>query len=316
MKNKVLTKKILDKHKVDSGKVREKFSVPDSVLLILLLTTDRISIFDQIIGRIGGKGVVLNALTVFWKDFLRRIVPNDVVTDNDRLIARHYGCTSVSRELQGRLCLVKKAEVVPIECIVRFIMDGSLLKAYRKADGRKNGAMIWGIGFNKGMRKGTRFEMPVFTPSTKAPMGEHDINISYEEMVKVVDAWLKKNPQIVGFTAESLSQAIKSTSLALALIGRDYAKRKGYSLVDTKFEFGIIYDADLGKYVLCLIDEVLTPDSSRYRFKGKYRDKQVVRDYYEKELKWDKVSEPAPIPKRIESIVISDYNDQLARIAT
>lgn len=313
MKKKVLTMKDLEPYNLkSSGKVREKYSVPNYPLLVLLLTTDRVSIFDVIIGVISGKGVVLNCLQAFWKNFFRKVIPNDVVTNNDALIAKYYGYTSVSSELQGRLCIVRRAEVIPIECIVRFVMDGSLLKEYRKKNGYKDGAYVWGIWFREGLRKGSRLDEPVFTPSTKAPIGKHDVNISYDEMGKIIESWLKEHPKISGFSWHYLAQELRSTSLDLASMGKKHAAKKGYTLVDTKFEFGFIYDEKQKGYDLCLIDEVLTPDSSRFKYKGKYQDKQILRDYFVNVLGWDKESLAPPIPRSVAEEVIDHYQNYSA----
>jgi phosphoribosylaminoimidazole-succinocarboxamide synthase len=296
---------MLNHHSIGSGKVREKFSIPGEVMLMLILTTDRISAFDRVIGEIKRKGRILNELAVAWKRFFEHIIINDVVCSDDVAIAKYYGCTSVAPELAGRLCIVKRARVIPIECIVRFSLEGSLDKEYRKVE--KTGGMIWGLWFPKGLIKGEILPKPVFTPSTKAETG-HDLNISFDEMEKIISTWLKENPQINGLNAKLLCQAIKSTSLALASIGREKMARLGYHLLDTKFEFGLIYDFEEDEYKLCLIDEVLTPDSSRAVSKGRHSDKQILRDWLENGFGWDKESDPPKIPPCIEKEIISGYS--------
>lgn len=273
---------------------------------MLILTTDRISAFDRIIGEIKGKGRILNSLAVAWKRFFEHIIANDVVCSDDIAIAKYYGCTSIAPELAGRLCIVKRATVIPFECIVRFSLEGSLFKEYEKLE--KRGGKIWGLWFPKGLTKGERLPRPVFTPSTKAETG-HDVNISFDEMEKLVSTWLKENPQFEGLNANLLCQAIKSTSLALASIAREKMARSGYHLLDTKFEFGLIYDFETDEYKLCLIDEVLTPDSSRAVSEGRHSDKQILRDWLEDDFGWDKESDPPKIPSNIEKEIINGYSE-------
>jgi phosphoribosylaminoimidazole-succinocarboxamide synthase len=306
-----LTKNTLEKYKIGSGKVRNKYSVPNAPGLVLMLTTDRISAFDRVIGEIKGKGAILNFITIFLKNIFRSVIQNDIVYAHDLVIAKMYGYQNVDSELKGRLCIVRKAEVIPIECIVRFVLEGSLWKEYKKI--KERGGTIWGIKFPRGLKKGDVLPYPVFTPSTKASIG-HDVNISYEEMVDIVNIWLKENLIIGDLGAMSICQSMRATSLAMALIIRKKVKKSKCDLLDTKFEMGLIYDCKREEYQLCLIDEVLTPDSSRLLFEGDHTDKQILRDFLEKEALWDKESEPPAIPVKVAKKIIQGYRKYKAVI--
>jgi phosphoribosylaminoimidazole-succinocarboxamide synthase len=253
-----------------SGKVRDVYRLDNEHLLFV--ATDRISAFDYVLATgIPHKGHVLSQLSLFWFDFLKDIVPNHVVTaDVDRypVTVRKYAA-----QLQGRSMMVVRGDMFPVECVVRGYLSGSGWKEY-KATGR-----VCGISLPAGLRESDRLPEPIFTPATKATTG-HDINISFEEMCRIVDP--------------TESRKLRDISLALYKKAADYARDRGIIIADTKFEFGRTAAG------ITLADEVLTPDSSRFWPADKYEpgraqesyDKQYVRDYLE-EISWNK-QPPAP----------------------
>ncbi|HQP91803.1 MAG TPA: phosphoribosylaminoimidazolesuccinocarboxamide synthase [Candidatus Omnitrophota bacterium] len=251
------------------GKVRDVYDLKDRLLIV---ATDRISCFDVVLGcGIPGKGEVLTKISLFWFDFLKDITENHLITANVSEYPKELG--KYSALLKGRSMLVKKAKPLAIECIVRGYLSGSGWKEYQKTNS------VCGIKLPAGLRESDKLPNVIFTPSTKADVG-HDINID--------EAGAKK---IIGAKA---FDTIKAKSIALYTKAADYALKHGIIIADTKFEFGEFE----GK--LILIDEVLTPDSSRFWPKEGYSagrpqpsfDKQFVRDYLES-LNWDKTP-PAP----------------------
>lgn len=255
--------------KFKSGKVREVYDLGDQYLFI---ASDRISAFDCILpDGIPNKGQVLNMISKFWFDRTSDIVKNHMIStdiaDFPEEIKEH------SDLLKGRSMLVKKAELLPVECIVRGYLIGSGWKEYQKS------GTIGAMPLRAGYEMAEKLDEPIFTPSTKADEG-HDENISFEQMKELV--------------GEKLGNKLQDISLKLYKTAADYALTKGIIIADTKFEFGIIDDE------LILIDEVLTPDSSRFWTADTYKpgsspfsyDKQYVRDYLET-LDWDKTP-PAP----------------------
>jgi phosphoribosylaminoimidazole-succinocarboxamide synthase len=253
-----------------SGKVRDVYSLDSDHLLFV--ATDRISAFDYVLATgIPHKGRVLTQISLFWFDFLKDIVPNHLVTaDVDRYPAaiRKY-----ADELRGRSMLVMRAEMFPVECVVRGYLSGSGWKEY-KATGT-----VCGIKLPAGLKESDQLPEPMFTPATKATTG-HDINISFEEMCKLVDP--------------GLSRQLRELTLSIYKKAADYARQRGIIIADTKFEFGQTAQG------ITLADEVLTPDSSRFWPADSYQpgkaqnsyDKQYVRNYLE-EIRWDK-QPPAP----------------------
>lgn len=258
------------------GKVRDIYDLGDKLLLV---ASDRISAFDFILkDPIPYKGEILTRLSLFWLDFFKDIVPTHFlsadVSDLPEPFAAH------ADYLRGRFMLVKKAEVFPIECIVRGYLAGSGLKEYNKL------GTLCGIELPAGLVNSSKFETPLFTPSTKAEIGDHDENISYERMVEILGA--------------EQAQALRDASLEVYTRGRDHAASRGIIIADTKFEFGLINGQ------LTLVDEVLTPDSSRFWPADEYEpgknqpsfDKQFVRDWLES-TDWDKTTEPPALPQDI-----------------
>ena len=253
-----------------SGKVRDVYTLDNNHLLFV--ATDRISAFDYVLATgIPQKGRVLTQMSVFWFEFLRDVVPNHMVTtDTDRYPAalRKY-----ADQLRGRSMLVNRAEMFPVECVVRGYISGSAWKEY-KASGA-----VCGIQLPPGLKESDQLPEPIFTPATKATSG-HDENISFEQMSKLIGA--------------DLSTQLRDLSLAIYKKAADYARQRGVIIADTKFEFGRTTAG------ITLADEVLTPDSSRFWPADKYQpgkaqesfDKQYVRDYLE-EIRWNK-QPPAP----------------------
>ena len=257
------------------GKVRNVYEVGDKLLIV---ATDRISAFDWILpSLIPFKGKVLTQLSKFWFDFVALSCPNHLLTTE---VAEFPGPLRPFKEvLDKRSMLVRKTKVVPIECVVRGYLAGSGWKEY------KTTGKISGLKIPKGLRESDRLEKPIFTPSTKAEKG-HDENISFKDVQKLVGA--------------GLAEKIRKVSLELYQKAALYAVSKGIIIADTKFEFGLDGDE------LVLIDEIFTPDSSRFWPLASYEggksqpslDKQFVRDYLET-TSWDKNSPPPLLPDAI-----------------
>ena len=275
------------------GKVRDVYVVGDHLLMV---ATDRISCFDVVLPtEIPGKGKILTALSVHWFGVMEDIVSN-------HLLATDVGqfpsiCHRYKDRLEGRSMLVRKATPAPVECIVRGYLFGSAWKEYCG-----NGS-VCGIPLPKGLVEATRLEEPLFTPSTKAPVGEHDENIAFAQMVNQV--------------GRKIAEKMRDISIAIYLRGREMAEARGIIIADTKFEFGLI-----GGEII-LIDEVLTPDSSRFWPLEGYQpgkapdsfDKQYVRDYL-LSLNWD-MKPPAPLlPAEIVRKTQEKYAEALRRLTT
>ena len=258
------------------GKVRDVYDLGDKLLIV---ATDRISAFDFVLpSLIPDKGKVLTQLSRFWFDFTAYICPNHVLTaDFDQF---PQPLQKYRHILEKRSMLVKKTMVVPVECVVRGYLAGSGWKEYQET-GKTSGVKL-----PPGLRESDRLRNPIFAPSTKAEEG-HDLNISFKEMKKIVGN-------------DELAQKIKKTSLKLYQKASLYALSKGIIIADTKFEFG------LDKDELILVDEIFTPDSSRFWPLQKYEpgrsqpslDKQFVRDYLLRSP-WDRKSVPPPLPPDI-----------------
>lgn len=253
-----------------SGKVRDVYVLDKQHLLFV--ATDRISAFDYVLATgIPHKGRVLTQISLFWFDFLRDIVPNHFIAANvDEYPA---GVRKYAEQLVGRSMLVAKADMVPVECVVRGYISGSAWKEY------KTTGAVCGIRLPAGLKESDKLPEPIFTPATKATTG-HDENISFDKMTEIVGT--------------ELSGRLRDITLKIYLKAADYARQKGIIIADTKFEFGITPQG------ITLADEVLTPDSSRFWPADKYApgraqesyDKQYVRDYLE-EIRWNK-QPPAP----------------------
>jgi phosphoribosylaminoimidazole-succinocarboxamide synthase len=253
-----------------SGKVRDVYLVDKDHLLFV--ATDRISAFDYVLATgIPHKGRVLTQLSIFWFQFLGKTVAHHLVTSDVQQYPK--AIQKYADQLQGRSMLVRRADMFPVECVVRGYLSGSAWKEYQAS------GAVCGIRLPAGLSESDKLPEPIFTPATKATTG-HDENISFEEMVKLLGV--------------ELSQKLRDATLAIYQKASDYARDRGIILADTKFEFGLTSDG------ITLADEVLTPDSSRFWPAGKYRpgtsqesfDKQYVRDYLE-EIRWNK-KPPAP----------------------
>lgn len=253
-----------------SGKVRDVYRVGSDHLLFV--ATDRISAFDYVLATgIPHKGHVLTQLSLFWFEFLKDLVPNHLVTADVNQYPAEV--KKYADQLRGRSMLVQRAEMFPVECVVRGYLSGSGWKEY------KSNGSVCGIQLPTGLRESEQLPEPIFTPATKATTG-HDENISFERMSQLVDP-------------EDARQ-LRDLSLAIYKKAADYARGKGIIIADTKFEFGRTAAG------ITLADEVLTPDSSRFWPADKYKpgmtqesfDKQYVRDYLE-EIRWNK-QPPAP----------------------
>jgi phosphoribosylaminoimidazole-succinocarboxamide synthase len=253
-----------------SGKVRDVYHLDNDHLLFV--ATDRISAFDYVLATgIPHKGRVLTQISLFWFDFLHDLVPNHVVTAD----VKQYPAVAQKHadQLRGRSMMVMRAEMVPVECVVRGYISGSAWKEY-KSSGR-----VCGIELPAGLKESGKLPQPIFTPATKATTG-HDENIPFDEMTRIVGV--------------ELSRQLRDISLKIYTKAADYAQQKGIIIADTKFEFGITSKG------ITLADEVLTPDSSRFWPADKYQpgraqesyDKQYVRDYLE-QIQWNK-QPPAP----------------------
>lgn len=286
----VVTETNLPLRSFKKGKVRDVYDVNDKLLLIV---TDRISAFDYVLHEpIPNKGICLTQISRFWFDFFKDTAQNHVISAD---IGNFPDELKKHREiLNGRSMLVKKAKVFPVECIVRGYISGSAWKSYKK-DGS-----VCGINLPKGLEESDRFDEPLFTPSTKAESG-HDVNISYDEMKKLI--------------GEKDAEKIKDLSLELYNKGAEYALEKGIIIADTKFEFGKIDDK------IIIVDELLTPDSSRFWPADKYKpgrsqpsfDKQYVRDYLSS-TGWDKNSNPPNLPEYVVEETQNKYREAYERI--
>ena len=267
------------------GKVRDVYAVDDRLLIV---ASDRISAFDYILATgIPDKGRVLTQLSVFWFDLLKDVTPTHFLTAD---VAEYPEAAQRYRDqLGGRSMLVKRAQMVDIECVARGYLSGSGWKEYRET-GR-----VCGIGLPPGLRESDRLPEPIFTPSTKAQTG-HDENISFERAVEMVGA--------------DMAGRLRALTLAVYTKAARYAETRGFLIADTKFEFGLVDGT------LTLADEVLTPDSSRFWPLESYKpgaaqpsyDKQYVRDYLES-IHWNK-QPPAPaLPPEVAAKTSQKYKD-------
>ena len=280
----------IDKPVMAKGKVRNIYDLGDSLLLVV---TDRISAFDVIFDElIPDKGKVLSSISAFWFDFTKDIIPNHVITTD---VSKYpQGFDKYADELEGRSMLVKKAQMLPAECIVRGYLEGSALKEY-KANGT-----VGGIKMPEGMVQGDKLPEPLFTPSTKEESG-HDINITYKQLIEKI--------------GEEDAKALRDASLALYKKVSEYALTKGLILADTKFEFGKIDG------VLTVCDEMFTPDSSRFWDAADYEpgrpqksfDKQFLREWLET-LDWDKTYPAPTLPQEIIDKTAEKYRECYSKI--
>ena len=287
------------------GKVRDIYdaTLPDGSPGLLLVVTDRISAFDVVMANgVPGKGVLLTQISRFWFDRLASSsqVPHHLISMEPEDVA---GLTDAQREmLRGRMMLCRKTRVVPIECVVRGYLAGSGYKEYVEH------STVCSIPLPPGLRRSERLEEPIFTPSTKAEKG-HDENISFEQACEIA--------------GEALMKKLRDLSLAIYIMGRDHAAARGILLADTKFEFGLPLDDKDGQPIL--IDEVLTPDSSRFWPADGYQpgeeplslDKQYVRNHLEELVaagKWDKTPPGPTLPTDVVINTLARYQEAYDRL--
>ncbi len=258
------------------GKVRDIYDLGDQLLIV---ATDRISAFDVVMPNpIPDKGRILTLLSKFWFDLTKEIVPNHLISTESEDYPEV--CQPYQEILRDRSMLVTKAEVIPVECVVRGYLSGSGWEEYQR-----NGE-VCGIPLPKGLEESSKLESPIFTPATKAEAGLHDENIPFERVVEMV--------------GRDLAERLKTLSIAIYEKAREFAEARGILIADTKMEFGI------KEGTLLLIDELLTPDSSRFWPKDEYRpggpqksfDKQFLRDYL-LSLGWNKTPPAPELPEEV-----------------
>lgn len=272
----VLSTAVKDLKLVSRGKVRDIYDCGDALLIV---ATDRISAFDVVLPEgIPHKGAVLSQMSAFWFSLMEGVINHHLVSTDPADFPA--ACRPYEQTLRGRAMLVKKAKPLPVECVVRGYLAGSAWKEYQKSHS------VCGISIEEGLRESSPLREPIFTPTTKAEQGAHDENITMGQVKEMIGA--------------ELAERVKEVSLLLYRKGSEIARRKGIIICDTKFEFGLLQGE------LILIDEVLTPDSSRFWPESEYEpgrpqrsfDKQFVRDYL-LTLAWDQ-KPPAPhLPEEI-----------------
>ncbi len=257
------------------GKVRDVYDLGDSLLLV---ATDRISAFDYVLeDEIPYKGQVLTQLSKFWFELLDGVVENHLISTEVEDLPEQF--QPYADYLRGRFMLVKKAEMFPTECIVRGYLAGSGLKEYQRE------GTVCGIKLPEGLVNSSKLPEPIFTPSTKAEIGDHDENISFERCAEII--------------GDDAAATLRDLSLAVYKRARDHAERQGIIIADTKFEFGVVDGT------VILADEVLTPDSSRFWPGNEYAegqdqpsfDKQFVRDWLT--ANWDRTGTPPRLPQDV-----------------
>ena len=274
------------------GKVRDVYDLGEPLLMI---ATDRISAFDVVMpDPVPDKGIILTQISLFWFDIMQPLIQNHVIAKD----VEQYPevCRPYADVLQGRSMLVKKAQPLPIECIVRGYISGSGWKEYT------NSGSICGIKLPAGLQESQQLPEAIFTPSTKAELGEHDINIDFNEAANLI--------------GKAKAEKVRDLSVSIYKKGAALADQKGIIIADTKFEFGSIGDD------IILIDEILTPDSSRFWPKESYRpggpqksyDKQYVRDYLNT-LDWDKKAPGPALPEEVIANTRQKYLDALTQLS-
>ena len=277
------------------GKVRDMYAIPGHDDKLLMVATDRISAFDVIMEEpVPNKGAMLTKISLLWFKLLADIMPNHLISA--QLTDFPQVCHQYADQLEGRSMLVKKTKVVPIECIVRGYLSGSFWSAYKKD------TTVCGFILPAGMKESDKFTKPLFTPSSKADLGEHDENISLATMEEKV--------------GKELTEKMAAASLALYSKASDFARGKGIIIADTKFEMGLDE-----KGQLLLVDEVLTPDSSRFWPLEEYKpgqgqpsfDKQFLRDYL-LTLTWNKKAPAPALPAEILEKTAERYQEALRRL--
>jgi phosphoribosylaminoimidazole-succinocarboxamide synthase len=294
MSNAVIRTDLPELNLLHRGKVRDMYEIPGHEDKLLMIATDRISAYDVVMDDpIIEKGKVLTQISLFWFDLLADIVPNHLISaevDQYPKICHQY-----RDQLEGRSMLVRRTKVMPIECIVRGYISGSFWSAYQK------NTTVCGFALPEGMQESDKFPQPLFTPSTKAEQGLHDENISMAQMEEII--------------GKDIADKMADISVRLYEKASEYARSKGIIIADTKFEIGMV-DGEL-----ILIDEVLTPDSSRFWPTDEYKpgqgqpsfDKQFLRDYLSS-LDWDKQPPAPPLPAEITEKTAVRYKEAQDRL--
>ncbi len=273
------------------GKVRDVYDLGDTLLMV---ATDRISAFDVVIpDPIPDKGKILTQISLFWFDLMKPLLKNHIISSKTDDYPED--CKKYADILEGRSMLVKKTNPLPVECVVRGYISGSGWKSYQES-GR-----ICGIKLPEGLKESEKLAETIFTPSTKEEVGTHDVNIDFDETVNLL--------------GKDIAEKVKSLSYEIYKKGAEIAKEKGIIIADTKFEFGLIEDE------IILIDEVLTPDSSRFWPKETYRpggsqesfDKQYLRDYL-LSINWDQKPPAPPLPEEVIKNTRNKYIEALNKL--
>ncbi|NWF97799.1 MAG: phosphoribosylaminoimidazolesuccinocarboxamide synthase [Nitrospirae bacterium] len=274
------------------GKVRDIYDIGENLLIV---ATDRISAFDVVLPNgIPDKGKVLTQISIYWFNQMKDLIPNHIIATDVKDYPKNLH--KYSDVLEGRSMLVKKAKPLAVECVVRGYLSGSGWKSYQKDK------TVCGIKLPEGILESSKLEEPIYTPSTKEDEG-HDINITFEQTENIV--------------GKEIAEKLKNVSLAIYKKARDIAEKKGIIIADTKFEFGLYNDA------LILIDELLTPDSSRFWSLKDYSpgksqdsyDKQIVRDYL-LTLDWNKTYPGPVLPEEIVQKTVQRYKEILQIITS
>ena len=283
------------------GKVRDNYAVGSD--RILMIASDRLSAFDVIMDQpITGKGIILTQMALFWFDKLKDICPNHLTGDAPESVVTEAEKPQVTG---GRSMLVKRLKPIPVEAVVRGYLAGSGWAEYQQNQS------VCGVPLPAGLRNAAKLPEPIFTPAAKAEVGEHDENISFEKMASMIGA--------------DLAEQIKNTSIAIYQAAADYAATRGIIIADTKFEFGLDENG-----TLTLMDEVLTPDSSRFWPADSYQaayeagknppsfDKQFLRDWLETAQvdgkPWGKVAPPPTLPPEVIAGTVAKYQEALERL--
>ena len=275
------------------GKVRDIYDLGDKLLMV---ATDRISAFDYILeDEIPHKGAVLTQISLFWLEQLKDVIGNHLISADVADLPEQF--KPYADYLRGRFMLVKKAEMFPVECIVRGYLAGSGLKEYQKQ------GTVCGIQLPEGLVNSSKLPEPIFTPSTKAEIGDHDENISFERCAEIL--------------GEDAATQLRDLAIKVYSVARDHAAENGIIIADTKFEFGIDEEGTIR-----LMDEVCTPDSSRFWPADQYNvgvsppsyDKQFIRDWLEAQP-WDKTPPAPKVPDEVIEKTSDKYREALRRLA-